>query len=182
MTVSAESQRVGLTWEAFLELPEELLKHAELHDGEVVQMASPGRPHQLTLIQLIGTLLPWVKSFGGEIVPDPHVKIAARRGYQPDLAWYEPARMPSSGYWTLAPNLAIEILSPSTRRIDALRKPMDYFSVGVTELWLVDVDERYVVALRPGAPSTTWVDGDTVESPLLPRFSATVDDLIVRVD
>jgi hypothetical protein len=30
MSVSAESQRIGLTWEAFIELPEELLRHAEL--------------------------------------------------------------------------------------------------------------------------------------------------------
>jgi Uma2 family endonuclease len=70
MSVSAEPQRVGLTWEAFLELHEELLRHAELHDGEVVEMASPDRPHQLTLVNLIMALGPWVREHGGELVPE----------------------------------------------------------------------------------------------------------------
>ncbi len=182
MSVSTQSQRIGLTWEAFVELPEELLKNAELYDGEVYEVASPGRPHQLTLVQLIGAFLPWVNAYGGEIVPDPHVKIAADRGYKPDLAWYEPSRVPSTGYWTQAPNLAVEILSPSTRRLDAVRKPGDYFKAGVQEVWLIDVDERYVMVLRPDELAKAWVDGDTVQSSLLPGFSMAVDDLIARCD
>ncbi len=181
MSVSAEAQRPGLTWEAFIELPEELLKHAELFDGEVHQMATPGRLHQLTLVRLILALGPWIDANGGEMVPDPHVKIAARRGYQPDLAWYEPARVPLSGYYTVAPNFAVEILSPSTRRIDGLRKPTDYFAAGVQELWLVDVDERVVVGLRPDVASTKWGDGDTISSVVLPGLEISVADLIPQV-
>ena len=56
MTVAMDEIPHRLTWEAFIELPEELLRHAELHDGEVVEMASPDRPHQLTLVNLIMTL------------------------------------------------------------------------------------------------------------------------------
>lgn len=181
MSVSAETQRPGLTWEAFIELPEELLKHAELLDGEVHQMATPGRLHQLTLVNLIVALDSWVRAYGGEMVPDPHVKIAARRGYQPDLAWYEPARVPSSGYYTVAPNFAVEILSPSTRRNDVLRKPTDYFAVGVQELWLVDVEVRKVIGLRPDSVSSEWRDGDTASCSLLPGFEIGVTDLIPRV-
>jgi Uma2 family endonuclease len=94
MTVAVDQIPHRLTWEAFIELPEELLRHAELHDGEVVEMASPDRPHQLTLVNLIGALLPWVREHGGEIVPDPHVRIADYWGYQPDLAYYAPDRVP----------------------------------------------------------------------------------------
>jgi Uma2 family endonuclease len=53
MTVAMDQIPRRLTWEAFVELPEELLRLAELHDGEVVEMASPDRPHQLTLVNLI---------------------------------------------------------------------------------------------------------------------------------
>ena len=181
MSVSAETQRVGLTWEAFIELPEELLKHAELLDGEVHQLATPDRPHQLALVNLIGAMFAWVRDNGGEMVPDPHVKIAARRGYQPDLAWYEPARVPASSYYTIAPNFAVEILSPSTRRVDMLRKPTDYFAVGVQELWLIYVDERVVIGLKPDVASSEWRDGDTISSSLLPGFEIAVSDLIPRV-
>ncbi len=167
-----------LTWEAFIELPEELLRHAELHDGEVVEMASPDRPHQLTLVNLIMALGPWVREHGGELVPDPHVRIADHWGYQPDLACYEPDRVPGCGYWKLAPNLAVEILSPSTRRKDLLRKPTHYFSVGVQELWLVDCDERVFHVLHPSGEYHEWADGDEVSSPLLLGFEVAVADII----
>jgi Uma2 family endonuclease len=127
MTVATDNAPHRLTWEAFIERPEELLRNAELHDGEVVQMASPDRPHQLALMKLIGALLPWVDQHGGELVTDPHVRIADYWGYQPVLAYYAPDRVPGSGYWKLAPNLAVEILPPSTRRKDLLRKPTHYF-------------------------------------------------------
>lgn len=181
MSVTAEPQRSGLTWEAFIELPDELLKHAELLDGEVHQVASPARPHQQTLINLIGAMLPWVQTHGGEIAPDIHVQIAARRGYQPDLAWYEPARVPASGNYIAPPNFVVEILSPSTRRTDGLRKPTDYFSVGVQEMWLIDVDARWVIALRPTSLSSEWRDGDTITTPVLPGFEIAVTDLIPQV-
>jgi Uma2 family endonuclease len=181
MTVATHPAPHRLTWEAFIELPEELLRNAELHDGEVVQMASPDRPHQLTLVNLILTLGPWVREHGGELVPDPHVRIADYWGYQPDLAYYAPDRVPGSGYWKLAPNLAVEILSPSTRRKDLLRKPTHYFSVGVQELWLVDVDERVIHVLFPSGEYHEWTDGDVVTSPLLAGFETDVTELIAKV-
>jgi Uma2 family endonuclease len=170
-----------LTWEAFIELPEVLLRHAELHDGEVVVMAAPGRPHQLTLVNLIMALGPWVREHGGEMVPDPHVCIADYWGYQPDLAYYAPDRVPGTGYWKFAPNLAVEILSPSTRRKDLLRKPTHYFSAGVQELWLIDGDERVFHVLLPSGEYHEWVDGDSASSPLLPGFEVAVTDLISQV-
>jgi len=173
------TDHLGLTWEAFLELPEALLKHAELHDGEVVEMASPARPHQLALINLIMALGSWVRERGGEMVTDPHVKIAARTGYQPDLAWYAPDRVPASGYWTRAPNLVVEILSPSTRRVDLVGKPTGYFNAGVEEMWIIDVDERSVVVFGPASSSEVFERGDTIVSPLLAGFSLPVDELIV---
>jgi Uma2 family endonuclease len=178
MTVATHFAPHRLTWEAFIELPDDLLRNAELHDGEVVQMASPDRPHQLTLMNLIGVLLPWVRQHDGEMVTDPHVRIADYWGYQPDLAYYAPDRVPGSGYWKLAPNLAVEILSPSTRRKDLLRKPTHYFSVDVQELWLVDVDERVIHALLPSGEYHEWTDGDVVTSPLLAGFETDVSALI----
>jgi Uma2 family endonuclease len=139
MSVTAASQRVGLTWEAFIELPEELLKHAELLDGEVHQMAAPGRPHQLALVNLIGAMFPWVQEHGGEMVTDTHVKIAARRGYQPDLAWYEPARVPDTGYYTLDERVVIglqpDVASSERRDGDMIRGALlPGFEIAVADL------------------------------------------------
>jgi Uma2 family endonuclease len=182
MSVTADSSTStrphGLTWEEFIELPEELLRHAELHDGEVVEMASPGRPHQLALVNLIGFLFPWTRANGGELVTDPHVRIAERWGYQPDLAWYAPERVPASGYWTEAPNLAVEILSPTTRRIDVLRKPRHYLQAGVQQVWFVDVDEFVVHVLHPdGSMEEHGLDA-VLTSSLLPGLEVPVNEVI----
>lgn len=181
MTVAIQPAPHRLTWEAFIELPDELLRHAELHDGGVLQMAPADRPHQLTLFNLILALGPWVREHGGEVAPDPHVRIADHWGYQPDLAYYAPDRVPGSGYWKLAPNLAVEILSSSTRRKDLLRKPAHYFSVGGEELWLIDVVGRTIHVVRSDGAYDEWTDGNTATSPLLPDFTADVSELIAVV-
>ena len=178
MTVATEHAPHRLTWEAFIELDEQLLRHAELHDGEVVVLGWPDRPHQLTLVNLILEMGPWVRDQGCELVPDPHVRIAEYWGYQPDLAYYSPDRVPGSGYWKQAPNLAVEILSPSTRRKDLLRKPTHYFSVGVQELWLIDVDDRVIHVLHPDGKYQEWTDGDLASFSLLAGFQADVATLL----
>ncbi|MEO8263934.1 MAG: hypothetical protein ABI706_00335 [Ilumatobacteraceae bacterium] len=46
------------------------------------------------------------------------------------------------------------------------------------EIWLVDVDERFVIGLRPTAMSSEWRDGDTITTPVVPGFEIAVTDLI----
>jgi Uma2 family endonuclease len=179
MTVAIEHAPHRLTWESFTELPEEQLHNAELHDGVVVYTASPERHHQLTLVNLIGELLPWVRSHGGEMIPDAFVHVADFWGYQPDLAYYEAARVPEGrADYRDAPNLAVEILSPSTRRKDLMRKPAHYFAAGVQELWLIDVEERLVMVMRPGPQYAEWGEGDVMESPVLPGFAVEVSQVL----
>lgn len=179
MTVAIEPAPHRLTYEAFIELPEELLRNAELHDGEVVYMAAAERHHQLTLVNLIVALNTWVREQRGEMIPDAFVKIAERWGYQPDLAFYTAERVPEGrAYYQQAPNLVVEILSPSTRRKDLMRKPPHYLSAGVEEIWLVDVEERLIMVVGPALAYHEFSDGDTVTSNLLPGFAAAFSDLI----
>ena len=180
MTVAIEPAPHRLTYEAFIELPEELLRNAELHDGEVVYVAAAERHHQLTLVNLILALGGWVREQRGEMIPDAFVRIAEHWGYQPDLAFYAADRVPEGRqYYQQAPNLVVEILSPSTRRKDLMRKPTHYLSVGVEEIWLVDVEERLIMVMGPGLAYHEFGEGDTVTSRVLPGFSAAFDDLIV---
>ena len=179
MTVAIEPAPHRLTWEAFIELPRELLRNAELHDGEVVYVAPAERHHQLTLVNLIGVLLPWVRKQHGEMIPDAFVRIAERWGYQPDLAFYTADRVPEGrSYYQQAPNLVVEILSPSTRRKDLMRKPPHYLSVGVEEIWLVDVEERLIMVIGPDLAYHEFATGDTLTSSVLPGFQVAFDELI----
>ncbi len=66
--------------------------------------------------------------------------------YQPDVAFVRNARLHLVGevYIYGAPDLAVEIVSPSSRRYDAFEKRINYARAGVQEYWLVDPIERSV--------------------------------------
>ena len=73
----------------------------------------------------------------------------------PDLAGWRRERMPEypdTAYFTLAPDWACEVLSPSTRKLDLHGKRPVYAREGVRHLWLVDPGDRSLEAfeLREG--------------------------------
>jgi Uma2 family endonuclease len=78
-----------------------------------------------------------------------------------------------------APELAIEILSPSNRDVAMRRKVAQYFSAGCKLLWIVDSDARSVeVWTNAGGPECTLGDADTLRAAeLLPGFSMPVSAL-----
>jgi Uma2 family endonuclease len=152
-----------LTWEEFLELPDEpRYRHAELVDGELVLVNPPTWLHQHVVGEVFAHLRDWVRCgpARGTVTMEPPVQVTNLRGYLPDIAWYGDGRgRPPSGqpYLAGAPDLAIEVLSPSTRTVDMIRKRTDYARVGVRELWLIDPEEPAAFVLRlpdpPGLPA-----------------------------
>jgi Uma2 family endonuclease len=81
-----------------------------------------------------------------------------------------------------APDLVVEVSSPSTRRLEIVRKRELYERFGVPEYWYVDleVDRVEVVRLEAGRYGTPALYGraDRLESPLIPGFAVEVDDLL----
>jgi len=178
----------GLTWDEFLALPEEpQYKHAELVDGEVV--VDPANwLHQRIVTRAVFAIESWIRdgTDRGGVTMDPPVKIRDNRGYLPDVAWYREGRnRPRQGqpYLEGAPDLAIEVLSPTTRAIDLVRKRADYARVGVRELWLVDPDGPAALVLRsvdgPEFVLAEELDADGVlTSPMLPGLTIRVGGLL----
>ncbi len=178
----------NLTFDEFVELPEELHKKAELFNG-VVHVSSPSWHHQRVGRKLMGALDLWVtqEAGQGEVMYDYLVRIDERSGYKPDVAWYRPEDCPppGGGYPVGPPTIVVEVLSPSTRLTDLLRKPMGYAAIGVHEVWLVDVDEQQVVILNDpegfGYNGFVEVPADgAITSPLLPGFSLPVADVFAE--
>lgn len=192
MTGAAAVIGSGLTWEQFLELPDEPeYKHAELIDGQVI-MNPPTWTHQWVVTRVVVAILRWIDSGPGRgaVTMDPPVQITSRRGYLPDVAWYREERCVAAGRSNRPdgpPDLAIEVLSPSTRTFDLVRKRADYARVGVGELWLIDPDGPAALILRPQADTATEfvivedldADGE-LASPQLPGLTIRVGDLLPR--
>jgi Uma2 family endonuclease len=89
----------------------------------------------------------------------------------PDLAGWRRERMPTYPdvpFFTLGPDWACEVLSPSTRRFDLTEKRELYRQQGVAHLWLVDPDARTLEALTLTAGAWTltaaFQDGDTIRA------------------
>ena len=190
MSATVAPRWTGLTWQEFLDLPEDpALRHAQLVDGEVV-LDPPTPQHQRVVLNLSATLHRWAAEHGGEVTVEPAVQVAERRGYLPDVVWFapeqcgpadEPARFHGP------PALAVEVLSPSTRVFDVERKRADYARVGVTELWLVDPDAGTALVLRrPEGLADDFVLAEEVgpdgvlTTPLLPGLEVQVSALVRR--
>ena len=158
----------------------------ELLDGELVMVPAPSLGHQRVDIRLGALLHVFVNERNlGEVFSAPcDVVLSETDVVQPDLLFVSNERahiLFNSANIRGAPDLVIEILSPSTANRDRTRKRALYAQYGVPEYWLVDPDARTVTVLRLGAAGFTVVArygaGQTLTSPTLPGFTANVDNL-----
>ena len=170
--------RLKLTYDDFLLFPDDGKRH-ELIDGEHYVTPSPNLRHQAIsgrLYLLIGT---WLRDNPrGRIYFAPLDVIFSRFDVvEPDLLYVSNERAPellSGQYVTGAPDLVIEIGSPSTRSRDETIKRRLYERSGVTEYWVVDPEIDVIrVYRRTGErferPVELSVEAeDVLTTPLLP--------------
>lgn len=180
----------NLTWDEFLALPYEL-RNASLVDGEVI-VNPPNAQHELVVGNLLLAFSAWRRAGTerGQASTQQPVRITNRRGYQPDVSWYpqEHCSPPEDDLsFTGPPSIVIEILSPSTRSFDMIRKRGDYERIGIAEAWFVDPrfgNYSVIVCQRP-KPEGPFVDVELtpdqhITSPLLEGFDLPVADLFKR--
>ena len=128
----------------------------EIINGEAVMMAPPSRIHQKILTALFGQLYDYLKGKKCEVYPAPFgVRLFEENGdypedvdtmVEPDLSVIcDPDKLDDHGCKG-APDLVIEILSPSTRRHDRMTKFRLYQQAGVREYWIVDPEGKDVQA------------------------------------
>jgi len=131
-------------------------KQYELYDGEVRVVPSPSNLHQFVLTNLLEILLEYRKTHGGFVVPAPlDVVFQEDTVVQPDITFLtaQTARLLDMVKpIRFAPDLVVEILSPSTSKWDRIKKYDVYARHGVAEYWIVDPGNETVeiFALRDG--------------------------------
>ena len=124
-------------------------ERAELIDGEMFMMASPTMTHQRISMHLSISFVDYIRSKGGdcEVFAAPFSLFPDESGHnylEPDLAVLcHPDIMDNKGIHG-AHDLVIEIVSPSSRFMDYLRKLNVYDRIGVREYWIVDPETQRV--------------------------------------
>jgi Uma2 family endonuclease len=178
------------TFADLLAMPAEDEQLYEILGGELVVFSAPDQPHAAVVMRLISLLVSAEEAGYGEARTAP-LAVAfdyAARGEQaqdvthPDILFVQAAHRAVLGQRCVeaAPDLVVEVLSPSTRALDLPggRKWAIYERYGVPYYWIVDIDARTIsqyewrdggygepVVLRPG---------DTLGCPLFPGISRDV--------
>lgn len=141
--------RIVLTYEDYAALPDDGNRY-ELHEGELSVTPAPGRRHQQTLLRLALIMAPYVEARRlGELYVAPFDCIMTNiTVVEPDLVYVDAERQRLLRERGLegAPTLAVEIISPSTGRIDRRRKMDLYARHDVTWYWIVDPEPRTIEA------------------------------------
>jgi Uma2 family endonuclease len=151
MNHPAPRMRAPATYADVLAAPEHMV--AQLIDGALHLHPRPAAPHAFAGSTLTGEIgNPFQRGRGGPggwwILYEPELHLGDQV-LVPDLAGWRRERLPAfprEAFFTLAPDWACEILSPSTRRLDLGRKRDLYAEHGVAHLWIVDPEARTLEA------------------------------------
>lgn len=174
----APKASLKLTYEDYVLIPNDGKRH-EIIDGEHYVSPSPKTIHQWTVAALTGILRNFVFEHRlGEVYAAPYdVVLSDANVFQPDLVFVDSANLHLINEANLrgAPNLAVEVLSEGTRRIDENLKFREYERFGVAEYWIVDCEAKTARVYRRQGTALVLaetVSGDgAITSPLFPGLT-----------
>ena len=164
-------------FDRFVTLPENVDRNFEYIAGEIVEVVSNNESSRLAIKMLMrvgvhvdDNHLGWVTGADGGY-------IVAGEKYIPDGAFVSFARQPKASraaYNPIAPDLAIEVLSPGNSEIEMIRKIGNYLAVG-TVVWVADPDQKTIDVYIPNQPRKTLRIGEFLEGgAVLPGFRLAV--------
>jgi Uma2 family endonuclease len=176
------------TYDDLFSLPDDGRRY-EIIEGALYEMPAANIDHATVIMNLIALLLPMVSSAGGRLFTAPlDVFFPGADPVQPDLIAILPGwqgTLPKRGIHG-APDLLIEVLSPSNRGHDLLTKRALYARAGVREYWIVDPEARTLEILtldRDALHLAEVASGEAVPvSPLLGSLAVTADALFPEID
>ena len=161
-------------------------KRVELVRGVVVVCEPPGYTHGKVVANLTTQLGVYAQRTGaGEAVAGDTGFTLARdpdtvRG--PDVAFVRRERLLDPepvGYPNLAPDLAIEVWSPTSRPAEMLAKVADYLAAGTRLVWVIHPQRREARVYRAdGSEALVTADGMLEGEDVLPGFGCTLEKIL----
>lgn len=170
------------TSEDYWNLPEG--ERAELIDGQFYMMAPPSRIHQKLISNFTQIIGSYIRSQKGncEVYPAPFaVNLDAddKNWVEPDISVIcDPSKLTDRGC-SGAPDLIIEIVSPSSRTMDYMKKLLLYQKNKVREYWIVNPDTKAVTVYGFEKDSFgSFTFDDDVPVGIFDDFSINITDLL----
>ena len=171
----ATNTQARLTYEDYFDLPESDDRY-ELIDGELFMAPTPIPEHQDFLAELFTMIRAFVREngLGRAYIAPLAVMLSEHVVLQPDMMFISNERLDIikwGQYVQGAPDLVVEVLSPSTTRHDRVVKRELYARYVVREYWIADIVGKTIevnVSEREAfSVASVYGEGDIFESPLL---------------
>jgi len=157
----------------------------QLIGGELFMSPSPRFWHQ----EIVGNIFWKIRSHlqeervGKVVVAPSDVELTADDVYEPDIYFVSKERLSilTEQGATGAPDLVIEVLSPSTAKLDLGPKREVYAAAGVKEMWLVSPQHRrvdiYLLQETQLTLARSAVEGEALATALIPGLTLDVSEI-----
>jgi len=173
-----------MTYDQYCLLPDDGNQY-EVIDGELFVTPAPSPKHQEIAGELFALLKAHVKArrLGKVYIAPVDILLEEHTIVQPDILFIRQERLGIVGEKKVdaAPDLVIEVLSPSTFYKDLRKKMGAYSQYGVQEYWIVDPERQTIEVHRRGSQalqlSRSFSSQETFESTLIPGFQFRVGSI-----
>ncbi len=176
------SRKTLLTADELELMPDDDSVRTELDEGELISMPPAGWDHGDSEIEIGRILSNYVKKhrLGKVLSGDTGFRLREDTVRSPDVAFVRRARvaaLKSKGFAKGAPDLAVEIFSPSDSVAQLMRKVKQYFAAGCHTVWIVYPEAQEVHVLEASGADRLLRGEDVLEAAeLLPGFSVRVGE------
>ncbi|MBI4640573.1 MAG: Uma2 family endonuclease [Candidatus Tectomicrobia bacterium] len=158
-------------------------KEYEIVAGQPEEKEMGGARHGGVGARLIGRLGMHVEAhrLGGVYGPDTTFQMGQNERI-PDVSFVSAARIPEGGepegIWPIAPDLAVEIISPNDLFEKVISKMREYFAAGVRQVWLISPEHKTVTIYRsPTQDSILSEEDELVGDDVVPGFRCRISEL-----
>ncbi|WP_338825988.1 hypothetical protein MTBGP_26520 [Moorella thermoacetica] len=188
MEIAATDDKQKYTYDDYIRLDDD--NRYEVVEGELLLTPSPGFKHQDVVRKLAGFLSAWIEGQNlGVVITAPFDVVLARDTVlQPDIVYLarENYHRLTNACLQGAPDLVIEVISPSTVRRDRIRKSRLYLKHGVKEYWLVDPEggtvEIFTYTPEGWRLAGTYSQEEILNSPLLPGLAIDLNAVFTHAE
>lgn len=175
-----KTQLTDADFERFIALPENADLRFEFIDGEIIKVPSNALSSEIAIL-IAAALLAFVRPRKlGRVTGEGAGYIIAGRKLSPDVAFVaadRQERLAPEGYNPIAPDLAVEVISPTDRQ-PAIRRKLAIYAEANVLVWLVDPQHKRVEVYAPDQPvAIVPVDGTLDGGNVLTDFSLPIRDI-----
>ena len=159
-----------VTAQQLLEMPDDGYRY-ELVRGEIRKMAPSFEEHGLVSANIAGSLIPYVRinGLGRVVIAETGYLLESNPDHvrAPDVSFIRQERVSPPGqgrsFVQGAPDLAIEVLSPSNRSGQMAEKVADYLAAGGGMVIVIDPEQRTATVHLPGQEPQVLGEADSVD-------------------